>query len=206
MGSGSPPFPTIPISTPTLPPESQRGVPNPFDSGTRVHDGASGRVHADVPAKVSAQEEYLDKRLSLVGNAWSVPVVTWFIGQLVGSWGLAPALTPQQVMQRLNVEGNPFLQSRLMRPPLRPDLQLSPTTESSLVNQLGRLVSTKGADLMLTSSPDEISEHQRLRHTVNPKMWKWKVVAGWKWLGRTHKCPGNACYPGMLEMEIGTSP
>ena len=39
-------------------------------------------------------------------------------------------------------------------------------------------------DIMLISTPDEVQSHQRLRHTVNPKMWKWRVISGWKWTGR----------------------
>ena len=136
------------------------------------------------PKSQRKKEEYLDKRLSLIGNGWSVPVVAWLIGQLLGPRGFCPALTPGQVLERLDVEGNPYIQSRLMRPPLRPNLTSDTTSELQLVQQLGRLVSTKGSDIMLTSTPDEIQGHQRLRHTVNPKMWRWKVVSGWKWLGR----------------------
>ena len=126
---------------------------------------------------------YLDKRLSLVGNGWSVPVVAWLLGQLVGPRGLGPQLSPQEVVSRLTLEGNPYIQSRLMRPPLTPDQRPSGAAEGSLVELLGRLVSTKGADIMLTATPEEVQGHQRLRHTVNPKMWKWKVISGWKWTG-----------------------
>ena len=79
---------------------------------------------------------------------------------------------------------NAYIQSRLMRPPLRVDQSQSGGCEEALIEQLGRLVSIKGADLMLSSTPEEIQGHQRLRHTVNPKMWKWKVISGWKGLGR----------------------
>ena len=127
--------------------------------------------------------DYNDKRLSLIGNGWSVPVVAWLLGQLVGPRGLGPALTPAEVIGRLNLEGNPFIQSRLMRPPLKIDKTASGVSEKTLVQQLAGLVSTKGADLMLNSSPEEIQGHQRLRHTVNPKMWQWKVISGWKWVG-----------------------
>ena len=60
----------------------------------------------------------------------------------------------------------------------------SGSSEATLVEQLGRLVSTKGADIMLISTPDEVQSHQRLRRTVNPKMWKWRVISGWKWTGQ----------------------
>ena len=68
-----------------------------------------------------------------------------------------------------------------MRPPLRPDRKPSQVSEGALVNQLGRLVSTKGSDLMLTAAQDEIQSYQRLRRTINAQMWRWKVISGWKW-------------------------
>ena len=91
------------------------------------------------PKSQRRKEEYL------VGNAWSVPVVTWLIGQLLGPRGFCPALSPAEVLDRLDVEGNPYIQSRLMRPPLRLDLHPDETSEQRLVQQLGRLVSTKGS-------------------------------------------------------------
>ena len=125
-----------------------------------------------------------DKKTAGVIGAWSVPVVTRLISQLVGPRGLGPPLTPTEILRRLDLEGNPYIQSRLMRPPLSVDQSLTGSSTSALVQQLGRLVSTKGADLMLNSTPDEIQGHQRRRHTVNPKMWRWKVISGWKWSGR----------------------
>ena len=101
----------------------------------------------------------------------------------MGPRGLGPALPPDDVIARLRLEGNPYIQSRLMRPPLRIDPIASDMPEKALIQQLAGLVSTKGADLMLSSTPEEIQGHQRLRHTVNPKMWRWKVISGWKWLG-----------------------
>ena len=53
-----------------------------------------------------------------------------------------------------------------------------------LVKQLGRFASTKGSDLMLTAAQDEFQSCQCLRHTVNAKMWRWKVVSGWRWRGQ----------------------
>ena len=34
---------------------------------------------------------------------------------------------------------------------------------------------------MITAAQDEIQSYQRLRHPINAKMWRWKVVSGWKW-------------------------
>ena len=80
--------------------------------------------------------EYNDKRLSLIGNGWSVPVVAWFLSQLVGARGLGPRLTPREVLTRVKLEGNPYIQSRLMRPPLRIDQAKSGVPEQALIQQL----------------------------------------------------------------------
>ena len=133
----------------------------------------AGYTQMCVPKTQRKKAEYSDKRLSLVGNGWSVPVVVWLLRQLLGPRGLCPALSPSAVLGRLDLEGNPYIQSRLMRSPLRPDQSQTKRPAQALTNQLGRLVSTKGADLMLNSTPDEVQGHQRLRHTINPKMWKW---------------------------------
>lgn len=58
---------------------------------------------------------------------------------------------------------------------------------------------------MLNSTPDEIQGHQRLRDTINPKMWRWKVVSGWKWLGRgVHINSLELRAPGLPPMETRT--
>ena len=140
-----------------------------------------GYTQVCMPKSLRKSTDCVDKRLTLVGNAWAVPVVAWLLGQLVGPRGAGPSLSPAEVLSRLTLEGNPYLQSRLMRPPLQTDQRASTGTETGLVQRLGRLVSTKGSDLMLTAAQDEIQSYQRLRHTVNAKMWRWKVVSGWRW-------------------------
>ena len=154
--------------------------------------------------------EYNDKRLSLIGNGWSVPVVAWFLGQLVGTRGLGPRLTPKEVMTRLKLEGNPCIQSRLMRPPLRIDQTRSGVPEQALIKQLAGLVSTKvkGADLMLNSTPDEIQGHQRLRHTVNPNDVAMESHFGLE-MARTpgtHQLIGTTCLFSMPQVAIGAPP
>ena len=140
-----------------------------------------GYTQMCMPKSMRKHVDCNDKRLTLVGNAWAVPVVSWLLGQLVGPRGAGPRLTPGEILSRLTLEGNPYIQSRLMRPPLQTEQRASGAPQEALVQQLGRLVSTKGSDLMLTASQDEIQSYQRLRHTVNAKMWRWKVVSGWRW-------------------------
>ena len=115
-----------------------------------------GYTQMCLPKSQRKTVEYGDKRLTLVGNAWAVPVIAWLLGQLVGPPGAGPCLGPKEIMARITLEGNPFLQSRLMRPPLHPDRTESGVPQDTLVKQLGRLVSTKGSDLMLTAAQDEI--------------------------------------------------
>ena len=140
-----------------------------------------GYTQMCAPKSQRKSSECNDKRLTLVGNSWAVPIVAWLIGQLLSSRGVGRALSPSEIMDRLMLDGNPYIHSRLMRPPLNVDQQKSSVPETALAAQLGRLVSTKGADLMFTAAQDEVQRFQRLRHTVNAKMWTWQVVSGWKW-------------------------
>ena len=56
-----------------------------------------------------------------------------------------------------------------------------------LTSLLSRLVSTKGEDIMLTSSSDQLGAYQRLRQTVPARLWRWQVISGWKWRhGKEH--------------------
>ena len=84
-----------------------------------------GYTQMSMPKSMRKHIHYHDKRLTLVGNAWAVPVVAWLLGQLVGPRGAGPSLSPAEVLSRLTLEGNPFIQSRLMRPPLQTDQQAS---------------------------------------------------------------------------------
>ena len=62
--------------------------------------------------------------------------------------------------------------------------------QGRLEKLLLRVVSTKGEDILLNSSTDHVHSFQRLRQTVPCRLWKWKVITGWKWtLGKEHiKC------------------
>ena len=44
--------------------------------------------------------------------------------------------------------------------------------------------SLKGEDLMLQTSSDEPVKYQRLRASIPARLWKWKTVASWRWLGK----------------------
>ena len=109
-------------------------------------------------------------------------MASWTIGRTTRGWTLV-------------ITGRSSISPHVGREPLysvpadaapssnRPTSQRSPNgvPEGALVQQLGRLVSTKGSDLMITAAQDEVQSYQRLRHTINAKMWRWRVVSGWKW-------------------------
>ena len=124
-----------------------------------------------------------DTRQTLLGNTWSVPVIAWFMGQLCGPLGLCPVYSPQQIMDFLDVENQTFLQSRLWRAPLRPLRGQAPASGLRLVEKLGNLVSVKGEDILLSTASSQLTKFHRLRTSVPARLWRWKVVTGWKWQG-----------------------
>ena len=137
----------------------------------------------------------LDIRHTLIGNSWSVPVVAWFLAQLLAPQGLCVAHTPQDIINKLNPLNVVQLQTRLLRLPLRPWRgEQSPGGEQELAFKLTNLVSIKGEDIMLVSSSQDQVKYQRLRASVPGRLWKWKVVTGWKW-------KGNKEHINVLEMR-----
>ena len=55
--------------------------------------------------------------------------------------------------------------------------------EETLVKKLLSLVSVKGEDLLLQAASEEPVKCHRLRASVPAKLWRWRTIAGWKWLG-----------------------
>ena len=45
------------------------------------------------------------------------------------------------------------------------------------------LISVKGEDIMLTTPSSHLVRFHRLRTSIPARLWKWKVVSGWKWKG-----------------------
>ena len=137
-----------------------------------------------VPKQERRGDRYLDTRHSLLGNTWSVPVVAWFISQLLAPRGLCQAHPPQAIIDKLNAGNCVDLQARLLRIPLRPIRGLGGKgDEQQLSFKLSNLVSVKGEDIMLTASTQEQVKFHRLRASVPGRLWKWKIVTGWKWKG-----------------------
>ena len=142
-----------------------------------------------MPKSKRKSDAHLDARHTLVGNAWCIPVVGWLLSQLMGPMGLSDQLSPQQIMERLDPSKTLDVRSRLLRTRIRPVVgtTLEEAPPGHLEKLLSRLVSAKGEDILLSSTTDQLSSHQRLRHTVPARLWRWRIIAGWKWkLGQEH--------------------
>jgi hypothetical protein len=130
---------------------------------------------------------YVDPRLTLLGNTWSVPVVAWFLGQLLGTLGLTIAPTPQMILDRLHPEEAEMTQGRLVRLPLNTSRKVSGDDSYPLAFKLANLISIKGEDIMLSTPSTQIVKFHRLRASVPSALWRWRIVAGWKWTqGKEH--------------------
>lgn len=131
-----------------------------------------------------------DERRALLGNTWSVPVVAWLLSQLTAVLGLSAPHTPQEVMNKLKPSAQNPVQASLWRTPLRPIRVASGLAPGGLVQKLGSLISVKGEDLLLTAPSSELSKFHRLRSSVPGKLWKWRVVAGWRWANKQEHING----------------
>ena len=128
-------------------------------------------------------QHHQDVRHSLVGNSWSVPVVAWLLSQLFGPLGLCPRYTPQELVDLLTPDQQIFLQSRLWRRPLRPLRGDAPEAGQLLVRKLSNMISVKGEDILLTTPSSQLTRFHRLRASVPARLWRWRVVSGWRWTG-----------------------
>ena len=137
-----------------------------------------------VPKGQRGTQAHLDLRHTLIGNSWSVPVVAWLISQLFGRLGLCPWFTPQQIMEMLTPQGQVYLQTQLWRPPLRPLRRVDKGDQGQLVQKLSHLISIKGEDILLNTPSSHMCKYHRLRASVPSKLWRWKVIAGWRWSGQ----------------------
>ena len=152
-----------------------------------------GYTQMCMPKSMRKHVDYHDKRLTLVGNAWAVPVVAWLLGQLVGPRGAGPSLSPAEVLSRLTLEGNPFIQSRLMRP-----LQTDHRVGSSGLNQGIRSDDYSGAgrdsELSTAAAPHQC-EDVAMEGCFRVEMAQPR---------RTYQLLGIESYLGMSSMEMRT--
>ena len=135
------------------------------------------------PKSQRGTASYTDTRLSLVGNAWCIPVITYLVYCLCRPLGLCRSFSLQQMVWASKPGGAGELQRLLLRPPLRRSLVPAPVEGVQLVKKLAGLVSIKGEDLLLQSSSEHSVKHQRLRASVPANLWQWRTIAGWAWQG-----------------------
>ena len=139
------------------------------------------------PKSDRKKEEYNDIRLSLLGNTWSVPVVAYLLSHLFSWLGWIEAVTPQSILDACCSGQQTYVQGRLARLPLNPSRQICEADPYTLAVKLGNLVSVKGEDIMLNTPTSQQVSFQRLRASVPARLWKWQVIAGWRWkLGSEH--------------------
>ena len=131
--------------------------------------------------------EYQDTRLTLLGNSWSVPVVACLLEPLFSLMGLISPLSVQEVVDNCVAGTHVTVQGRLVRLPLQRARAAQGGFESQLTHKLGNLISIKGEDIMLTTPTSQMCKFHRLRASVPGRLWKWRVIAGWRWtLGKEH--------------------
>eukprot|EP00435_Cladocopium_sp_Y103_P022238 s2269_g5.t1 len=127
--------------------------------------------------------QHKDIRHTLIGNSRSVPVIGWLLSQLFGSLGLCPCYSPQELVDLLTPMGQVYLQGRLWRRPLRPLRGGSPEESAQPVHELANMTSIKGEDILLTTPSAQLCKYHRLRASIPSRLWKWRVVSGWRWTG-----------------------
>ena len=81
--------------------------------------------------------------LSLLGNSWSIPVITWLWSILFARLGFIKAVSLQSIVDRLTPGGAASLQGLLLRPPMKVSTSTFPPS-AVLVQKLASLVSMKG--------------------------------------------------------------
>ena len=126
--------------------------------------------------------EHRDCRLTLLGNSWSVGVVAWLLGQLLSFLGLVEPVSLASLVTRLTPGKGGNLPSLLMRPPFNHSTSTFPLSER-LVRKMAGLASVKGEDIMVQNASEVPVRYHRLRASIPAKLWRWKVIAGWKWVG-----------------------
>eukprot|EP00438_Fugacium_kawagutii_P010590 Skav221627 [mRNA] locus=scaffold4037:51236:58385:+ [translate_table: standard] len=129
----------------------------------------------------------MDLRLTLLGNSWSVPVVSCLLVPLFSLLGFMEYVTPREILHRCKPGNCDLVQGRLVRLPLNPLRRSGNVSSYDLAFKLCNLVSIKGEDVLLSSPSQRMTQFHRLRASIPSKLWKWRVVAGWQWtLGAEH--------------------
>eukprot|EP00435_Cladocopium_sp_Y103_P042257 s239_g11.t1 len=140
-------------------------------------------THNSIDKQRKGTQQHLDIRHTLVGNSWSVPIIAWLMSQLFSMLGLCRPYTPQELMDLLTPSGMVYMQARLWRRPLQPMRGASLDCGQSLVEKLSNMISVKGEDILLTTPSSQLTKYHRLRASVPARLWRWRIIAGWRWGG-----------------------
>ena len=135
-----------------------------------------------LPKSKQQGRAYLDVRHTLIGNTWNVQVVTWLLSNLFNPLGLTSIRSASQVVSQLCPGRSSCLRGYLARPPIRvPRGPGLPDSQAILARKLSSFVSIKGEDILLQSPTEGTLKFHRLRIGVPAKLWRWRVIAGWRW-------------------------
>eukprot|EP00435_Cladocopium_sp_Y103_P000588 s1856_g1.t1 len=128
--------------------------------------------------------DHMDERLTLIGNSWNVTVVSWLLSQLGTLLGLNEMMTVSEVTKRTSPGSTSDFQTFLQRPWMTQNRgSVTNSCDEVLVKKLLSLTSIKGEDLMLQASSEDPVKYHRLRASIPAKLWRWRTVAGWRWVG-----------------------
>eukprot|EP00435_Cladocopium_sp_Y103_P072813 s379_g41.t1 len=132
-------------------------------------------------------ELYNDKRLSLLGDSFSMLSFGWIISQLCREW--VPALSPQEILDRMGLAPGANLHYAY-KAPLSRELQYGVrepvhTSLQCLTSHLSRQVNHTGSDVSLAlgvpfsgKSPNHVS--------LRADWWQWRLVFTTKWVFKSH--------------------
>eukprot|EP00438_Fugacium_kawagutii_P032712 Skav229132 [mRNA] locus=scaffold1875:29835:33416:+ [translate_table: standard] len=127
---------------------------------------------------------FADTRLTLLGNTWCVQVIAVLLAQLFSRLGWISPMGPREVVESCKAGTHTLVQGRLLRLPMRGNRAKCEVPEYQLATQLGNLLSLKGEDILLTTPTSGLVKFHRLRASVPARLWRWQVIAGWKWQNR----------------------
>eukprot|EP00438_Fugacium_kawagutii_P006880 Skav204949 [mRNA] locus=scaffold3104:7120:25458:+ [translate_table: standard] len=110
-----------------------------------------------LPKRFQQGENFLDTRLTLIGNSWHVPTISWLLKELFWPLGLTTVSTLDEVVKVCSPGSSSSLSTFLRRPPLKQQrVPVKPGNELALAKRLVNFISVKGEDILLQGG----TEHQ----------------------------------------------
>lgn len=141
---------------------------------------------ASASASKSHPVDFWDKRLSLLGDTFSMLSFGWLAGQLVDKW--TQPCSPQQLINRFGLAPGASLHPQFEAPlnrELRYGIPICESADSSLVGQISRFVSHNGSDVSLALGIP-FSSKQGHHSLIRAPWWNWKILFSSKWVFPEH--------------------